>query len=46
MSMAFDLVVVGAGPGGMAAAAVAAEAGMKVCLLDNNQAAGGRIDDT
>ncbi len=39
----FDLVVVGAGPGGIAAATVAAEAGMRVCLLDNNAAPGGQI---
>jgi D-hydroxyproline dehydrogenase subunit alpha len=39
----FDLVVVGAGPGGMAAATIAAEAGMKVCLLDDNRSAGGQI---
>jgi NADPH-dependent 2,4-dienoyl-CoA reductase/sulfur reductase-like enzyme len=39
----FDLVVVGAGPGGIAAAAVAAEAGLSVCLLDDNIAPGGQI---
>src|SRR5690348_7266723 len=43
MNAAFDVVVVGAGPGGIAAAAVAAEAGMHVCLLDNNPASGGQI---
>jgi NADPH-dependent 2,4-dienoyl-CoA reductase/sulfur reductase-like enzyme len=43
MSAALDLVVVGAGPGGIAAAAVAAEAGKRVCLLDNNSAPGGQI---
>lgn len=43
MSEAFDVVVVGAGPGGIAAAAVAAEAGLRVCLLDDNRAAGGQI---
>jgi NADPH-dependent 2,4-dienoyl-CoA reductase/sulfur reductase-like enzyme len=43
MSAAFDLVVVGAGPGGIAAAAVAAEAGKRVCLLDNNPSPGGQI---
>ena len=43
MSAAFQVVVVGAGPGGIAAAAVAAETGMRVCLLDNNSASGGQI---
>ena len=43
MSARFDVVVVGAGPGGMAAAAVAAEAGKRVCLLDANPAPGGQI---
>ncbi len=43
MTASFDVVVVGAGPGGMAAAAVAAEAGLRVCLLDDNAAPGGQI---
>lgn len=43
MSAAFDVVVVGAGPGGIAAAVTAAEAGLQVCLLDNNQSTGGQI---
>jgi NADPH-dependent 2,4-dienoyl-CoA reductase/sulfur reductase-like enzyme len=43
MSARFDVVVVGAGPGGIAAAAVAAEAGRRVCLLDNGVAPGGQI---
>jgi NADPH-dependent 2,4-dienoyl-CoA reductase/sulfur reductase-like enzyme len=43
MSERFDVVVVGAGPGGMAAATVAAEAGSRVCMLDDNAAAGGQI---
>lgn len=43
MSPVFDLVVVGAGPGGIAAATVAAEAGQRVCLLDDNPAPGGQI---
>ena len=43
MSGCFDVVVAGAGPGGMAAAAVAAEAGKRVCLLDANPAPGGQI---
>ena len=43
MSAAFDVVVVGAGPGGIAAAATAAEAGARVCLLDDNPTPGGQI---
>jgi D-hydroxyproline dehydrogenase subunit alpha len=43
MTSRFDLVVVGAGPGGIAAAAVAAESGLSVCLVDDNPAAGGQI---
>jgi NADPH-dependent 2,4-dienoyl-CoA reductase/sulfur reductase-like enzyme len=43
MSSAFDLVVVGAGPGGLAAAVTAAEAGMRVCLIDDNPSPGGQI---
>jgi len=43
MSPEFDLVVVGAGPGGLATAATAAEAGLKVCVLDDNPAPGGQI---
>ena len=43
MSGRFDVVVVGAGPGGMAAATVAAEAGRRVCLVDDNSAKGGQI---
>ncbi len=43
MSERFDVVVVGAGPAGIAAAVVAAEAGSRVCLLDDNAAPGGQI---
>ena len=43
MSTRVDLLVVGAGPGGLEAAATAAEAGMHVCLLDDNASAGGQI---
>jgi NADPH-dependent 2,4-dienoyl-CoA reductase/sulfur reductase-like enzyme len=43
MTDRFDVVVVGAGPGGLAAAAVAAEAGRTVCLVDDNPASGGQI---
>jgi len=41
--MRVDLLVVGAGPGGLLAAATAAEAGMSVCLVDDNPSAGGQI---
>jgi D-hydroxyproline dehydrogenase subunit alpha len=43
MTAGFDVVVVGAGPGGMAAATNAAEAGRRVCLLDDNTSPGGQI---
>ena len=43
MSASFDVVVVGAGPGGIAAAVVAAEAGRRVCLLGDNPTPGGQI---
>ena len=43
MSVRVDVLVVGAGPGGLIAAATAAEAGMRVCLVDDNPAAGGQI---
>ena len=43
MSDEFDVVVIGAGPGGLAAAATAAEAGLKVCLIDDNSHPGGQI---
>ncbi|MFP5237627.1 MAG: FAD-dependent oxidoreductase [Acidobacteriota bacterium] len=43
MSSHFDVVVAGAGPAGIAAAVTAAEAGMRVCLLDANPAPGGQI---
>jgi D-hydroxyproline dehydrogenase subunit alpha len=39
----FDILVVGAGPAGMAAAVSAAEAGRSVALVDDNPAAGGQI---
>ncbi len=38
-----DLAVIGAGPAGMAAARVAAEAGARVVLLDEQPAPGGQI---
>jgi D-hydroxyproline dehydrogenase subunit alpha len=43
MTAQVRVVVVGAGPGGMAAAAVAAENGCAVRLLDENQGQGGQI---
>lgn len=43
MSEAFDVVVVGAGPGGMAAATVASERGLRVGLIDDNRGPGGQI---
>ena len=39
----FDVVVVGAGPGGVAAAVTAAEAGRTVALIDDSPLAGGQI---
>ena len=38
-----DLIVIGAGPAGMAAAATAASAGLDVLLLDEQPRAGGQI---
>ena len=43
MNESFDLLVVGAGPGGMAAVATASGAGLRVCLIDDNPSAGGQI---
>lgn len=39
----YDIVVIGAGPAGMAAAITAAAHGGKVCLLDEQSRAGGQI---
>lgn len=39
----FDVLVVGAGPAGIAAACCAAESGARVAVLDNNPRAGGQI---
>jgi len=43
MSFAFEIVVVGAGPAGLAAAAAAGRAGRSVALLEENPQAGGQI---
>ena len=43
MSHAYDIVVVGAGPAGLAAATAAAAAGRKVAVLDDNPHVGGQI---
>src|SRR5947208_17200415 len=43
MSARFDVLVVGAGPGGLVAACTAADAGVRVCLIDDNPSAGGQI---
>ncbi|TDV38049.1 NADPH-dependent 2,4-dienoyl-CoA reductase/sulfur reductase-like enzyme [Paraburkholderia caballeronis] len=39
----FDVVVIGAGPAGMTAATAAAQAGLRVVLLDEQEAVGGQI---
>src|SRR3954454_14890606 len=38
-----DVLVIGAGPSGLVAAATAADAGLRVCLVDDNASAGGQI---
>src|SRR6185503_17966428 len=38
-----DVVVIGSGPGGIAAACCAAEAGRRVAIVDDNPRAGGQI---
>src|SRR4051794_22440794 len=43
MSAHVDVLVVGAGPGGLVAAATAAEAGTRVALVDDNSSPGGQI---
>lgn len=40
---AYEIVVIGAGPAGMAAATLAAEAGFSTLLLDENPAPGGQV---
>ena len=39
----YDVIVIGAGPGGSAAAALLAKEGKKVLLVDKNKSAGGRM---
>jgi len=39
----YDVVVIGAGPAGLAAAAIAAEAGLSTLLLDENVGPGGQV---
>src|ERR1700761_4291204 len=39
----FDVVVVGAGPAGLSAAAAASESEKTVCIVDDNPAIGGQI---
>lgn len=39
----YDVIVIGAGPGGSAAAALLAREGKKVLLVDKNKSAGGRM---
>ncbi|WP_263379289.1 FAD/NAD(P)-dependent oxidoreductase [Granulicella paludicola] len=43
MKHSFDIVVVGAGPAGLAAATAVAEAGRRVAVLDENPRVGGQI---
>ncbi|RDU96348.1 NAD(P)/FAD-dependent oxidoreductase [Trinickia dinghuensis] len=43
MKAKFDLVVVGAGPAGLAAARAAAQGGMTIAVVDDNPRAGGQI---
>ena len=43
MSEHFDVLVVGAGPAGIAAAVSASASGKRVGLVDDNPAAGGQI---
>ena len=43
LSSSYDLIVIGAGPAGLAAASTAARAGLSTLLLDENQGVGGQI---
>jgi phytoene dehydrogenase-like protein len=42
MSKKYDVIVIGAGPGGATSAAILAKSGLKVLLLDKNTKAGGK----
>lgn len=39
----FDLLIIGAGPAGMAAALAAAPSGARIAIIDDNPAPGGQI---
>src|SRR5688572_18596585 len=41
--LAYDVLVVGAGPAGLAAAWRAADAGLRVAVVDDNPSSGGQI---
>ena len=43
MSERFDVLIVGAGPAGLAAAQRASEAGVRIAIVDDNPAPGGQI---
>ena len=43
LASSWDLIVVGAGPAGLAAASMAARAGLSTLLLDENPGVGGQI---
>jgi D-hydroxyproline dehydrogenase subunit alpha len=43
MKRAFEIVVIGAGPAGMAAAHAAADSGARIAIVDDNPQAGGQI---
>ena len=43
MRHGYDVLVIGAGPGGLVAAATAADAGLRVCMVDDNASGGGQI---
>ena len=43
MSAAFDLVIVGAGPAGLAAAATGSSLGLKIAVIDEQAEPGGQI---
>jgi len=43
MTLLYDIIIVGAGPAGLAAAQAAASSGASICLVDDNPHAGGQI---